>query len=134
MKKLIQGIYLFNGERLKYALSKLDTNNAQGELYLTDVFEILKQDKSNISTYNVKDNNEIKGINTKVQLSEVEKIMRKRINDEYMLNGVILENPETTTIQKGVKIGKDTIIESNVKILGDTINRRKLLNWYEFKN
>ncbi|MFM1524379.1 MULTISPECIES: bifunctional UDP-N-acetylglucosamine diphosphorylase/glucosamine-1-phosphate N-acetyltransferase GlmU [Helcococcus] len=121
INEINSGIYLFNGERLKYALSKLDTNNAQGELYLTDVFEILKQDKSNISTYNVKDNNEIKGINTKVQLSEVEKIMRKRINDEYMLNGVILENPETTTIQKGVKIGKDTIIESNVKILGDTV-------------
>ncbi len=121
INEINSGIYLFNGDKLRYALNKLDTNNSQRELYLTDVFEILKKEKLNISTFKVKDTEEIKGINTKIQLSEVEKIMRRRINEEYMLNGVILENPETITIQKGIRIGRDTVIESNVKILGDTI-------------
>lgn len=121
INEINSGIYLFNGDKLRYALNKLDTNNSQKELYLTDVFEILKKEKLNISTFKVKDTEEIKGINTKIQLSEVEKIMRRRINEEYMLNGVILENPETITIQKGIRIGRDTVIESNVKILGDTI-------------
>lgn len=114
------GIFIFKGDKLKFALNKLDTNNSQGEMYLTDVMEILKKENSNISSYIIEDNNEINGINTKIQLAKVEKLMRKRINESYMASGVIMENPETITIQKGVKIGMDTYIESNVKILGET--------------
>lgn len=121
VKEINSGMYLFNGDKLKYALDKLDTNNVQGEMYLTDVFGILNEEKLKISTFKVKDNTEINGINTKLQLSDVEKIMRKRINESYMLDGVILENPETITIEKGIKIGKDTVVEQNVKILGDTV-------------
>ncbi|MCT1796740.1 bifunctional UDP-N-acetylglucosamine diphosphorylase/glucosamine-1-phosphate N-acetyltransferase GlmU [Helcococcus kunzii] len=121
VKEINSGMYLFNGDKLKYALNKLDTNNVQGEMYLTDVFGILEEEKLKISTYKVKDNTEINGINTKLQLAEAEKIMRKRINEAYMLEGVILENPETITIEKGVLIGKDTVIEQNVKLLGDTV-------------
>lgn len=119
VREINSGIYVFNGKKLKDALSRLDNNNSQGEMYITDVFEILRSDNSKISTYKLQDNTEIMGINTKVQLSEVEKVMRKRINDKYMMDGVILENPETITIQKDVKIGKDTVIEQNVKLLGD---------------
>ena len=59
------------------------------------------------------------GINNKVQLAQVEDIMRRIINESYMMDGVILQNPDTITIQKGVKIGRDTIIEQNVKLIGD---------------
>ena len=120
IKEINSGIQIFNGKKLKYALNKLDTNNSQGELYITDVFEILNKEDSNISTYKLKDNDEIKGINDKVQLVQVEAIMRRRINEQLMRDGVIIENPDTVTIQKGITIGRDTIIESNVKILGDT--------------
>ena len=120
IKEINSGIQIFNGKKLKSALNKLDTNNSQGELYITDVFEILNKEGSNISTYKLKDNDEIKGINDKVQLSQVESIMRRRINEQLMREGVIIENPDTVTIQKGITIGRDTIIESNVKILGDT--------------
>lgn len=121
IKEINSGVLIFNGNKLKYALNRLDTNNSQGELYITDVFGVLKELGSNISTFKVKDADETKGINNKVQLAELEAIMRRRINEEYMLNGVIIENPDTVTIEKGVKIGQDTIIESNVKILGNTI-------------
>lgn len=121
VKEINSGITIFNGGKLKYALNKLNTNNAKGELYITDVFEILHRENSKISTYILDDNHEIMGINTKIQLSEVEMVMRRRINNEHMLNGVIMENPDTITIEKDVKIGRDTIIEQNVKILGNTI-------------
>ncbi|WP_297376689.1 bifunctional UDP-N-acetylglucosamine diphosphorylase/glucosamine-1-phosphate N-acetyltransferase GlmU [uncultured Helcococcus sp.] len=120
VKEINSGIQVFNGEKLKYALNKLDTNNSQGELYLTDVFDILQEEKGKIDTYKLSDNEEIMGINDKIQLAQVEKVMRRRINESYMRDGVILENPETITIEKGVKIGRDTIIEQNTKILGNT--------------
>lgn len=120
IQEINSGLQVFNGKKLKDSLNKLDTNNSQGELYITDVFGILRSEGSNVSTFVLENNEEIMGINTKLQLSEVEKIMRKRINDFYMLDGVILENPDTITIEKGVKIGRDTFIESSVKILGDT--------------
>lgn len=119
VKEINSGIYIFNGKKLKDALNKLDQNNDQGELYITDVFGILKNENSKISAFKIIDNEEIMGINNKVQLSEVESVMRRRINEKYMLDGVIIENPDTVTIQKGVKIGRDTIVEQNVKILGD---------------
>lgn len=119
VKEINSGIYIFNGKKLKDALNKLDQNNDQGELYITDVFGILKNENSKISAFKIIDNEEIMGINNKVQLSEVESVMRRRINEKYMLDGVIIENPDTVTIQKGVKIGRDTVVEQNVKILGD---------------
>lgn len=121
VKEINSGIYVFNGNDLKNSLDKLDTNNSQGEMYITDVFEILSDDKLQISTFVIQNRDEIKGVNNKLQLSEVEEIMRKRINEKFMLDGVIFENPSTTTIEKNVKIGKDTVIESNVKILGNTV-------------
>lgn len=120
IKEVNTGIAAFNGKDLKYALNKLDTNNSQGELYLTDVFKILREENLKISTFLLEDNNEMLGINDKIQLAIVEKIMRKRINESYMSDGVIIENPDTVMIEKGVKIGKDTIIEQNTKILGNT--------------
>lgn len=120
IKEINSGIYVFNGGKLKESLNKIDTNNSQGELYLTDVFEILQSEGSKIGTYLLTDNLEISGINTKVQLAEVDMIMRRRINEQFMNDGVIMENPDSITIEKGVKIGRDTVIQSNTRILGST--------------
>ncbi len=120
IKEFNSGIYVFNGGRLKDALKKLDMDNSQGELYVTDVFSILRQEEGQIDTFKLKDLEEVYGINSKVQLAEAEEIMRKRINTRYMEEGVILENPSSITIEKGVVIGQDTKIEANVRILGKT--------------
>ena len=119
-KEINSGIYSFNGKKLKDSLKQLNTDNAQGELYLTDVFSILKEGENNIGTFMIEDHDEIRGINSKVQLSEAEEIMRMRINKTYMDAGVVLENPRTITIEKGVEIGRDTVIEAGTKILGKT--------------
>ncbi|MCI5996635.1 MAG: bifunctional UDP-N-acetylglucosamine diphosphorylase/glucosamine-1-phosphate N-acetyltransferase GlmU [Peptoniphilaceae bacterium] len=121
VKEINSGIYAFNGKFLKYGLKKIDTDNAQNELYLTDVIKVLVNEKEFVDTYNLDDVEEIHGINSKLQLFEAEKIMRNRINTEYMKNGVIMENPENTVIEKGIEIGKDTFIGSGVRIFGNTI-------------
>ena len=114
------GIMIINGAALKNAISKLDDNNDQGELYLTDIFQIIREDGEKILTFQIPDEEEVHGINSKLQLSEAEEILRKRINEKYMLEGVVLENPSNIFIEDGVKIGRDTIIHSGAKIMGDT--------------
>ena len=120
VKEINSGIYIFNGKSLKYGLTKLDTNNSQNELYLTDVIKVLALNGESVNTYKIDDIEEIHGINSKLQLFEAEKIIRLRINSEHMKNGVIMENPENTVIEKGVVIGKDTFIGSGARIFGDT--------------
>lgn len=115
------GIYIFKGSYLSKALKELDTNNDQGELYITDVVSILSNKGEQIGTFPVSDVSEIYGINSKDQLADSEGILRMRVNTFYMKQGVIMEHPFNTFIEPGVKIGRDTRIGSGVKILGDTI-------------
>lgn len=120
IKEYNSGIMIINGAALKNAISKLDSDNDQGELYLTDIFQIIREDGEKILTFQIPDEEEVHGINSKLQLSEAEEILRKRINEKYMLEGVVLENPSNIFIEDGVKIGRDTIIHSGAKIMGDT--------------
>ena len=120
VKEINAGIYCFKASMLKYALENLDDNNAQGELYLTDVVEILRNEGYNVGAYIIDDPIEIHGINNRVQLSFSEKIMQKRINKHHMLNGVTMIDPESTYIEEGVIIGGDTIIYPNTYIEGNT--------------
>lgn len=115
------GIMIINGASLKNSISKLDSDNDQGELYLTDIFQIIREDGEKILTFQIRDEEEVHGINSKLQLSEAEEVLRKRINEKYMLEGVVLENPSNIFIEDGVKIGRDTVIRSGAKIMGDTV-------------
>lgn len=121
IKEYNSGIMIINGASLKNAISKLDSDNDQGELYLTDIFQIIREDGEKILTFQIPDEEEVHGINSKLQLSEAEEVLRKRINEKYMLEGVVLENPSNIFIEDGVKIGRDTIIHSGAKIMGDTV-------------
>ncbi|WP_394018137.1 bifunctional UDP-N-acetylglucosamine diphosphorylase/glucosamine-1-phosphate N-acetyltransferase GlmU [Anaerococcus cruorum] len=114
------GIYIFKGQDLKEALAKLDTNNDQSELYLTDCIEILYNESKKVMAFTASDADEFYGINNKKELAEAKKILQKRVNENHMLNGVIIEDPETAIIDPEVKIGMDTIISGPVKILGKT--------------
>lgn len=114
------GIYCFNGQLLKYALEKIDNNNAQGELYVTDVISILKDEGYRVGAFIIEDPIEIHGVNSRVQLSFSEKIMRNRINEKFMVEGVTIIDPDNTYIEEGVEIEPDTIIYPNVFIEGAT--------------
>lgn len=120
IKEYHSAIMIVNGAALKNAISKLDSDNDQGELYLTDIFQIIREEGEKILTFQIPDEEEVHGINSKLQLSEAEEVLRKRINEKYMLEGVVLENPSNIFIEDGVKIGRDTIIHSGAKIMGET--------------
>lgn len=120
IKEVNSGMYVFNADKLAAALEKITPDNAQGEYYLTDTLSILLEGGDKIGAYILEDNDEIRGINDRIQLSEAEKIMRGRINRKYMQNGVTMIDPEITYIDDGAVIEPDCIIEANVSISGNS--------------
>ncbi len=120
IKEINSGMYVFDGASLVSALSKLTPNNAQGEYYLTDTLEILLNEGKKVGAYAISDNDEIRGINDRIQLNEAEEIMRGRINAYHMKNGVTIRIPESVYIEAGVEIGADTEIGTGVTLKGGT--------------
>ncbi|MBO5560105.1 MAG: bifunctional UDP-N-acetylglucosamine diphosphorylase/glucosamine-1-phosphate N-acetyltransferase GlmU [Firmicutes bacterium] len=114
------GVYIFKGADLTAAFEKLTNNNAQGEYYLTDTLEIIKNNGGKVGVMVADDPDEFLGVNSKLQLGEATTIMKKRINAFHMLNGVTLQDPDNTYIGKDVKIGEDTLILPGCYIEGDT--------------
>lgn len=104
------GIYCFNGKMLKESLKKIDTNNSQNEYYLTDTVKILSKDGYKIGGWVIEDETDIKAVNDRIQLAEVNKLMQQRINKRHMLEGVTIINPDNTYIENCVSIGYDTVI------------------------
>lgn len=114
------GIYCFDGDLLKDSLSKITDDNSQNEYYITDVIEILKNEGHDVGAYVIEDSVEINGVNSRAQLAYCENIIRSRINDYHMENGVTFIDPSSTYIESDVKIGKDTIIYPGVILEGKT--------------
>jgi len=121
VKEINTGTYCFDNELLFDALTKLNTDNAQGEYYLTDIIEILKDEGKNVAAYQTQDFNESLGVNDRVALAEANRIMRARINHQHMVNGVTFVDPAATYIDAGVKIGAETVIEPGVYLKGETV-------------
>lgn len=102
------------------ALEKINNNNEKGEYYITDVIEILSKENKKVISYSLEDSMEIQGVNSKVELALVSKVLRERKNTALMEDGVILIDPATTYIDDEVKIGRDTTIYPNVTLQGNT--------------
>lgn len=120
IKEINTGIYTFKGKLLKEALNELDDDNAQGELYITDVIEILNSKGYSLGACIIDNFSDVYGINSKEQLAFCAKILRNRINSFHMRNGVTLIDPDNTYIDQDVIIKRDTIIYPNVTIQGKT--------------
>jgi len=114
------GVYCFEAKTVFSTLSKIRTNNAQGEYYLTDVFPILKREGHKIAVLAIEEAEQIHGINDRVQLAQAENIIRRRHNQELMRKGVTIMAPDTVFIDHQVDIGMDTIIYPYTCIEGET--------------
>ncbi len=114
------GMYFFDIEKLSFALSKLDNNNAQGEYYLTDTIEILINAGEKVGAF-VVDFDDTLGVNDRVQLAQAEKIMNDRVVKKVMLEGVTVIDPATTHISADAKIGMDTVLYPGTIIEGKTV-------------
>ena len=112
------GVYCLNWQKVKKAFSELKSNNAQGEYYLTDIIAWGTKKNLNVQAYTLKDNNEILGINSKIQLAEAAKILNKRSLTKLMNNGVTIVDPDNTWVSPETTIDTDTIIYPNTFITG----------------
>ncbi len=121
IKEVNTSVYCFKIPDLLYALTQVNDQNAQGELYLTDTLYILRNMGKKVGACIVKDATESMGINDRVQLSQAEKEMRRRINEKVMREGVTLIDPDATYIEAGVNIGKDTVIYPSSVFSGNTV-------------
>jgi len=115
------GIYCFQKAALFAALDQITCDNQQGEYYLTDVLGILVADGSCVGAVPVEDNQEMLGINSRVQLAEAEKILRSRTLTELMDNGVTIMDPASTFVDAGVSVGPDTVIYPFTWLEGNTV-------------
>ena len=115
------GIYCFDIEALLDALEKITPNNKQGEYYITDVIQIMNDSGLKTGAVLVEDNTEILGINDRIQLGILTKVLQMRINTELMKQGVTIEDTNTTYIYDDVEIGMDTVIHPNTTIKSGVI-------------
>lgn len=114
------GIYIFKASSLNTAFDNLSNNNSQNEYYLTDCLEIIKNNGGKVGVMISENDSEFLGVNTKLQLSQAAKIMKNRINEKLMLDGVTIEDPENTYIGIDVEIAPDTVILPGTCIEGKT--------------
>ena len=115
------GIYLFNNKLLfKYLNKALETRKGK-EFNITEIIEMIVSDGYQVSSYVCEDPIEIFSINDRINLGYAGKVIRKRINQRLMLDGVSIEDPSTTYISPEAVIGKDTVIHPNTTILGKTV-------------
>ncbi|MFN6964354.1 MAG: bifunctional UDP-N-acetylglucosamine diphosphorylase/glucosamine-1-phosphate N-acetyltransferase GlmU [Pyrinomonadaceae bacterium] len=122
IREINAGIYCFETAKLFDALSRVGNQNSQGEYYLTDVPAILAGAGEDVAIYLHNDAREIEGVNNRVQLAELEDVMRRRAVDRLMIDhGVTFIDPASAFVGEGVMVGADTIIYPNVTLEGDTV-------------
>ncbi len=121
VKEINSGIYCFNTKKLFDALSKVKNDNAQNEYYLTDAPRLLRESGEAVAIYRHNDAHEIEGINNRVQLADMDRILCRRTIKRMMLDyGVTFIDPKNTYVSEQAGIGRDTVIYPNVTIEGDT--------------
>ena len=121
IREVNAGVYCVERSFLEQAVANLDCNNAQGEYYLTDVVRQAAGQGLACRGYSVADPTEITGVNDRVQLAEAGRVLRGRINRELMLSGVTMIDPQTVYIDRGVRIGRDSVIHPGAAITGETV-------------
>lgn len=120
IKEINAGIYCVAKDFLFKALGNVDTDNKQGEFYLTDIVRIAQKSGYVIERYQCDNPQEVLGVNSRVELAQAHNHIMMRRNEELMLTGVTLIQPETVIIEKKVTIGCDTVIHPNVHLTGGT--------------
>lgn len=114
------GVYCFRADWLWQNLELLKPSPKKGEYYLTDLLAMAVAQGAVVETETIYDVSQCVGINTRVHLALAEKIMRERLRERIMLNGVTLLDPATTFVDADVEIGEDTIILPNTYLQGKT--------------
>ncbi len=118
IKEINAGIYCLDKKLIFPMFSKLQSNNAQGEYYLTDIVAMAAKEGLKVQAYTLENNEEIYGINSKANLAEATKILNRRTISKLLEEGVSITDPDSTYISPETTIGADTVILPNVYITG----------------
>ncbi len=121
IKEINTGNYCVEAPLLFEVLRTLGNDNAQGEYYLTDVLAKLRAMGKKVGGVITADSEMIMGVNSRRQLAEAESVMRRRIAERHMDDGVTIMDPASTFIEKSVKIAPDTVIYPNTWLQGATV-------------
>jgi bifunctional UDP-N-acetylglucosamine pyrophosphorylase/glucosamine-1-phosphate N-acetyltransferase len=120
IREINAGVYAFDIAALRSALSRLSSNNAQHELYLTDAIAIVRADGQVVHAKHVDDAALVAGVNDRVQLADLGAELNRRVVTAHQRAGVTVTDPGTTWIDVGVTIGRDTVIAPGTQLLGST--------------
>lgn len=121
INEINSGVYAFDAELLRYALTQLNTDNAQGELYLTDVIGIARESGRIVRGHRLDDSWLIAGVNDRVQLAAVGSELNRRLCERAMRSGATIVDPNTTWIGMDVQIGQDVTVLPSTQLVGDTV-------------
>ncbi|ADB34713.1 UDP-N-acetylglucosamine pyrophosphorylase [Kribbella flavida DSM 17836] len=114
------GIYAFDAATLRDGLSRLTTDNAQGELYLTDVLAIARGDGKRVGAFVTEDAMQTEGVNDRVQLATLRAELNRRTLDALMRSGVTIVDPATTWVDRTVRLEQDVTLLPNTQLHGAT--------------
>ena len=115
------GVFAFDAAILRSALAELKSDNAQGELYLTDVLGIARGEGHPVRAHTATDARELAGVNDRVQLAEAGAELNRRTVIAAMRGGATIVDPATTWIDVEVSIGRDVIIHPGTQLKGETV-------------
>ena len=114
------GVYAFDAEVLTDGLTRISTDNAQGELYLTDVLGIARGDGLRVGALACDDPWLVEGVNDRVQLAKLGAEFNRRLVERWMREGVTVIDPASTWLDAGVELARDVLIEPGVQLRGKT--------------
>ena len=120
IREINAGVYAFDIGALRAALSRLSSNNAQHELYLTDAISIVRADGRSVRGKNIEDPTLVAGVNDRVQLSDLAAELNRRVVAAHQRAGVTVIDPASTWIDVEVEIGRDSVIAPGTQLLGRT--------------
>jgi len=120
IRNINAGVYCVNSQFLREGLALVDLNNCQREFYLTDLVAIANAKGLLVTGHNCPDSLEVLGVNSRLELAQAHKELQRRRNRQLMLDGVSIFGPESVEIAPGVKIGRDTLIDRNVRVSGNS--------------
>ncbi len=120
IREVNTGMFAFEGAALAHALALVRADNAQGEHYLPDVLPAMRRAERTVLAHELSDPTELLGVNDRLQLAQVTAVAQRRICERHMLAGVTIVNPGATTIDVGVEIAADALIEPFCTLRGAT--------------
>lgn len=114
------GIYVFDAAVLRHGLANLSTDNAQGELYLTDVISIARAASQPVGAWSIDDVWQTEGVNDRLQLARMNVEVNRRIVERWMREGVTVLDPATTWITDDVTLARDVTLLPGTSLEGAT--------------